>query len=233
MKKFKLNSFFGFVVLTTSTMLIFQNCSQLGGGFDMIYSGGVSMSSNGLSDTDHPAGTSATQSTQKMQIANRSYVAQLLREIFTSQTYPVAGLETIIHQWVGNRDAQFGLGCDPYSTYTGGDCGGDISAANLPYTADDNTIRQAFRIQVCDNILANDNAVSATLEKITVNSLAPNAEGIRQIYELFYRGDGAPNEIVDALVTMDRSLAEAGEGTTHRWRAVILQVCTSPGWQLL
>jgi len=233
MMNFKLRALFGVLAITMASMLVFQNCSQLGGGFDAINNGGAMMSSNSLADTDHPAGSTATQSIQKMQIANRGYVAQLLRGVFTSANYPIANLETLILHWVGKRDAQFGLGCDPYSTYTGSDCGGDISAANLPYTTDDNTIRHSYRVQACDSILANDNAVNAALEKITLSSLAPNADGVRQIYELFYRGDGAPEEIVAALVEMDRSLAEAGESTLHRWRAVLLQVCTSPGWQQL
>jgi len=233
MMKFSLRALFGILALTTASMLVFQNCSQLGGGFDAIYNGGAMMSSNSLADTDHPAGSTATQSTQKMQIANRGYVAQVLRGVFTSSTYPIGNLEALILQWVGGRDAQFGLGCDPYSTYTGRDCGGDISAANLPYTADDNTIRHSYRVQACDNILANDNAVNAALEKVTLTSLAPNADSIRQIYGLFYRGDGASPEVIAALVEMDRSLAEAGESTLHRWRAVLLQVCTSPGWQQL
>lgn len=233
MKSFKLRTLGGFILLSSLTMTVYQNCGQFGGGFDVLNYGSTSMSSNTLLDTDHPAGTSATQSTQKMQIANRGYVAQLVREVFSSNAHPVPQLENLIHQWVGNRDAQFGLGCDPYSTYTGRDCGGDISAANLPYTTDDNTIRQSYRIQFCDNILGYDNSVDAVLEKITVNSLAPNADGIRQIYELFYRGDGAPDEVISALITMDRSLAENEESPLHRWRAVILQVCTSPGWQLL
>src|SRR5207253_2602251 len=150
----------GIIILATITMAVYQNCGQLGGGFDIL-SFGSTMSSNGFSDTNHPAGTSPTQSIQKMQIANRGYVAQLVREIFTSAAYPVPNLENLIQQWVGNRDAQYGLSCDPYSTATGRDCGGDISAANLPYTSDDNTVRQSYRIQFCDNTLGNDNAVSA------------------------------------------------------------------------
>ncbi|WP_413290526.1 hypothetical protein [Bdellovibrio sp. HCB337] len=233
MKKLRYSSLLGLLVISAVSMTVYQNCGQFGGGFDFLNYGNTSMSSSTLADTDHPAGSKATQSVQKMQIANRGYVAHLVREVFTSATYPVPALENIILQWVEKRDAQFGLGCDPYSTHSGRDCGGDISAANLPYTTDDNTVRQSYRIQLCDNILGYDNSVNAALEKIQVNSLAPNADGIRQIYELFYRGDGAPQEVVDALVIMDRSLAENGESTIHRWRAVMLQICTSPGWQLL
>lgn len=233
MKQFKLHSFSILILITSLTLFIYQNCGQVGGGFDLLHYGNTTMFSNALRDTDHPPGSTPTQSTQKMQVANRGYVAQLIREIFTSATYPHPSLEDLIDKWVGTRDAQFGLGCDPYSSYSGRDCGGDISAANLPYTADDNTIRQSFRIQLCDNILGHDNAVYAVLEKVQGASLAPNASGIRQVYELFYRGDEASEEIVNALVTMDRSLAEAGENHLDRWRTVILQICMSPGWQLL
>jgi len=230
---FRPQIFFGFILFIAATLTVFQNCSQLGGGFDSFNNENLSMGSSSLSDVNHPAGVTPGQNIQKMQIANRGYVAQLLRENFTSVTTPVPGLESILLNWVGSRDAQFGLGCDPYSSYTGRDCG-DISAANLPYTTDDNTIRQSYRVQVCDNILGFDAAVSAILEKIKVDSLAPNANGIRQIYLLFYRAkNSVPNDIVDALVAMDRSLAESGETPTDRWRAVISQICLSPGWQAL
>lgn len=232
MKNLKLRGLLGLLIVSAVSLTVYQNCSQFGGGFDYLNYGSTSMAGS-LSDTEHPAGSKATQSTQKMQIANRGYVTELMREVFTSTTYPVPALEGVILQWAGKRDAQYGLGCDPYSTYSGRDCGGDISAANLPYTTDDNTVRQSYRIQLCENILGYDNSVNAALEKIQVNSLAPNADGIRQIYELFYRGDGAPQEVVDALIAMDRTLAENGESTINRWRAVLLQICTSPGWQLL
>lgn len=215
------------------SLVLYQNCGQFGGGFDLLHYGSTAMSSDQMLDTQHPAGTQPTQSTQKMQIANRTYIAELFREIFTSNTSPVPELESLLQRWVVSRDSQYGLGCDPYSTYSGQDCGGDISAANLPYTTDDNTIRQSFRLQLCDNLLANDNAVKAALEKINVRSLAPNAEGVRQIYKLFYRAEDPSAEVVNALVTLDRTLAEKGESVSDRWRAILLQVCLSPGWQLL
>ncbi|MGZ6479971.1 MAG: hypothetical protein ACXWQE_11755 [Bdellovibrionales bacterium] len=234
MKIFRWKSLLGPLAIAVVSLTVYQNCSQLGGGFDMFSPANLTMSSTTLADIDHPASKTATQNIQKMQVANRGYVAQLLRENFSSDMTPVPGLESLLLKWVGSRDAQFGLGCDPYSSYTGQDCGGDISAANLPYTADDNTIRQSFRVQACDNILGYDQAVTAILEKIKVDSLAPNANGIRQIYLLFYRAESTvPEEIVSALVAMDRELAIAGETPVDRWRTVISQICISPGWQSL
>lgn len=214
-------------------MIIFQNCGRVEGGFDLLHYGSASMSSSTLLDTDHPPSVKPTQSVQKMQIANRRYVAHLIREIFSSKVYPHPNLESLIDKWVLNRNAQFGLGCDPYSTYSGKDCGGDVSAANLPPTIDDNTIRQSYRIQLCDSILSHDNAVHSALEKMKTDSAVPDEASIGRVYRLFYRGEGATKETIDALVTMDSELAESGESPLDRWRALILQVCISPGWQLL
>ncbi len=69
---------------------------------------------------------------QKILVGNRRYVATLVREIFTRVSGPIPNLEALINQWILYRDAQYGLGCNPYSSYSGKDCGGDIANASLP-----------------------------------------------------------------------------------------------------
>ncbi|MGZ3770624.1 MAG: hypothetical protein ACXVCP_11595 [Bdellovibrio sp.] len=208
---------------------MFQNCGQLGSFETLDQSSTQQMASMG---TDHPAQSEVTMPTQKVQVVNRQFVAQMMREIFTSSTGPVTNLENLIQQWIFTRGAQYGEGCNPYSSYSGADCGGDISNANLPAKVDDNTVRESFRIQFCENILGTDEGLNALLEKISNRSVAPTADTIKQVYGLFYRGEGASSEIINSLLDLDRTLALNNEAVKERWRALALQVCESSGWQL-
>lgn len=208
----------------------YQNCSQLG-GFEAMDSSANSLSM-GSNDVNHPSQQEAVLPTQRVQMVNKSYVAALFREVFASTNNPVPGLEGLINQWVYFKGSQYGQGCDPYSSYSGFDCGGSIANANLPYQSEDNTVRQSFNVQACENILGLDQGVNAVLEKVVNHSTAPTASAVAQIYEMFYRGDDAPSLVVSSLMEMDKSLAANGESVINRWRAVMLQVCESPGWQL-
>lgn len=224
-----------FILLLFGAVLtqMYQNCGQMG-EFEALDQSSFSldMGSAGSSDQSHPAQKEVTLPSQKVQVVNREYVAELMREIFTTSNGPVPNLEALLNQWVINRGAQFGLGCNPYSSYSGRDCGGDISNANLPVQTDDNTVRESFRVQFCENILGTDEGVQAILEKISNRPVAPTADAVRQVYGLFYRGDGASDLIVSSLLDLDKTLALKGEPTLERWRALALQVCESPGWQL-
>ncbi len=208
---------------------LYQNCGQAGGFAAMDSSS--TAPSMGLNDVSHPSEKTAVLPTQRLQMVNKTYVAALLREVFYSASTPVPNLEGIINQWVFYKGAQFGQGCDPYGSYGGQDCGGSIVNANLPYQSEDNTVRQSFNVQVCENILGTDQAISAVLQKVTNPPTAPTSAAIAQIYEMFYRGDDAPANVVSSLIELDRTIAPT-ENTTNRWRAVILQICESPAWQL-
>lgn len=214
---------------------MYQNCGQMGmGGFETLdmASMNLSMGMEGSTDQSHPAQKEVLLPTQKTLVVNREYVADLMREIFTSSATPVPNLEALINQWIINRGAQYGLGCNPYGSYSGRDCGGDISNSNLPITTDDNTVRESFRVQFCENVLGMDQGVNAILEKLTNRATAPTTDTIRQVYALFYRGDEASELIVNSLLDLDRALLAKNETPLERWRALALQVCESPGWQL-
>ncbi len=207
----------------------YQNCGQLT-QFEPIDTGSLNMGSNG--GQDHPSSQTAVAPSQKVLVQNRQYVYDLMMEVFTSATTPVPDLQTLLRHWVLNRPGQYGLACDPYSSHTGNDCGGAISNANLSYHVDDNTVRESYRVQACENILGMDQAVYAAMEKLPVKSAAPTSETIREVYALFYRGDEASDSVVTSLQAFDRKLALQNETNLERWRALILQVCESPGWQL-
>lgn len=223
-----------FTLLLSGLLLtqMYQNCGQMGEFKAIDMSSNLSLGSEGGTDQNHPGPKEVTPPTQKVQVVNRDYVATLMREIFTRSSGPVPNLEALLNQWIINRGAQYGLGCNPYSSYSGRDCGGDIFNSNLPMKADDNTVRESFRLQFCENILGTDDGVNAIMEKVTNRATAPTTDAIKQVYGLFYRGDGPSDLVVSSLVDLDRSLASRNEAPLERWRALALQVCESPGWQL-
>ncbi|MNK99677.1 hypothetical protein D3C87_1200860 [compost metagenome] len=219
-------SVLAFVVTTQ----FYQNCGQLT-GFTVLDAGELELGSQGETDLTHPGSEKAVAPSQKLLVYNRTYVASLLREVFTGSN-PVPNLEPLLNQWILSRGGQFGQGCDPYGTYSGRDCGSSITNANLAFQTEDNTLRESYRVQFCENVLGMDQAVNAVLEKVANRSVAPTAGAVKQIYGFFYRGDEASDAIAASLMALDTTLAQKGESVMDRWRGVILQVCESSGWQL-
>ena len=219
-------SVLAFVVTTQ----LYQNCGQLT-GLALLDAGQLELGSQGGTDLLHPGSEKAVAPSQKLLVYNRTYVATLLREVFTGSN-PVPNLEALLNQWILNRGGQFGQGCDPYGSYSGRDCGSSITNANLAFQTEDNTLRESYRVQFCENVLGMDQAVNAVLEKIVGRSVAPTPTAVKQIYGFFYRGDEATDAIAASLMALDTTLAQKGESVMDRWRGVILQVCESSGWQL-
>jgi hypothetical protein len=225
----KLIPLFAVLVVAILFTQLFQNCAP--GTFASSDYQYLEMGSEG--GVNHPSQKDILPPTQRVQLGNRIYVSTLLREVFASAVTPVPGLEGLLNKWVINRGAQFGGGCDPYSSYSGHDCGGASSNANLAYRIDANTVRESFVVQACENILGYDAAVAAVLEKVSNRASVPNSDAVKQIYQLFYRGDAPSAIVINSILDYDKSNAVGGETTTNRWRGVILQICESPGWQML
>jgi hypothetical protein len=209
----------------------YQNCGQIG-QFDLAsQTGSLNQSSSILPDTSHPAAKEVVAPTQHVLVHNKVWVAALLRDIFARSAND-SGLEGLINQWILYKPAQFGGSCNPYDTYSQRDCGGDVSNANLPLHTDDNTVRESFRLQFCENTLGYDDFVNSVLAKINKTAMAPDSASIASIYSLFYRDGDIDTLTLNSLIELDHSLAKNSESVIERWRAVILQVCESPGWQL-
>jgi hypothetical protein len=217
------------LVIGAASTQLFQNCGQLS-TFEADSAGDLSLGS--LSGLNHPSTVELAAPVQKIVTVNRNAVAALIRDIFTSTVTPVPNLEGLIQQWIGRRSSQFGGACNIYDSNSGTDCG-DSSNANLAINQDDNTLRESFHVQFCENILAYDQGVSAVLEKITHPAATPDATAIGQVYQLFYRAEYPDPLVTSSLIDLDHSLATQGETPINRWRAVILQVCSSTGWELL
>ena len=170
---------------------------------------------------------------KKLLVVNKVYVTSIFREIFTSTKFPISSLENTLDKWVNFKGAQWGGSCNYYSSYSSKDCGGSSSNVNLPHNADDNTVRESFRLQLCDNILGLDAGVNAALEKVDLtNASAINSANIGLAYSLFYRNDPASELVLQSLLELNKALVDAKYGNTDRWRAILSQICESPSWQL-
>lgn len=142
-------------------------------------------------------------------------------------------LRGLIAKWILNRPVQYGGSCNPYDTAATSDCGGDVSNADLPSFTDHNSLRESYRLQFCQNILANDSGVAAALEKISITaSVSPTKSNITQMYSLFYRDDPPDADTINSLLALNNQMTTSAEPTLERWRAITLQICESPGWQL-
>ena len=212
----------------------YQNCAPLQTeGFVTM----ASESPHGDSDgtANHPVADQQKElPSRKQLVVPRTYAASLFRQVFTSTKYPVTNLEAQIDKWIMYKGAQFGGACNFYSSYSSRDCNGSAANANNASYTDDNTVRESFRIQMCENILGQNAAVSAALEKVSLTTdSAVNAVNLSAAYSLFYRSAPAEPLVVSSLVDMNKSLTEKSETALNKWRAILLTVCESPGWQLL
>ncbi len=222
---------FLFFILSSLILLqLFQNCKA---------SNVYQMSSlNGPQNADamsisHPPDSELPRTGQKVLVANKIYVATLMRDIFKRGSED-PGLEGLINQWIYNRPSQFGGSCSSYDSYSQVDCGGDISNANNAMNVDHNTIRESYRLQFCRNTLGVDEFVVTALRKINLTvTQQPSSQSAVLMYSLFYRDEEANPLVMASLMDLDRSLTMANEALIERWRAQLLVLCESPGWQLL
>lgn len=183
----------------------------------------------------HPTNEKETTlPTRKQLVVPRTYVAGIMREVFTSAKFPISNLEAQIDKWVMFKGAQYGGACNFYSTYSARDCSGSNANANIGHYTDDNTVRESFRIQMCENILGLDAGVNAALEKAGLTSAsAVNSASLIAVHGLFYRSNPPEANFVATLVDLNNSLTEQKATALNKWRAMLSQICESPGWQLL
>jgi hypothetical protein len=220
---------------------LYQNCAPLQDSLGIQSSEASDLASTapvaepGTGTDGHPTGEKATTlPTRKQMVVPRTFVAGLVREVFTSAKYPIGNLENLIDKWVLFKGAQYGGSCNFYSTYSTRDCGGSNSNANIGSYTDDNTVRESYRIQLCENILGQNNGVNAALEKAGLTSAsAVNAANVVAVYGLFYRDNPANPNVVNTLLDLNKSLIEKNAPAMNIWRATLSQICESPGWQLL
>lgn len=217
-----------FLAASTCLIQLFMNCSALN----------LSNGFTPLSSTDSAAipttevSAEANAPTNNSYMVPRSYVIGLLTDIFTSSNYPVNTLTSTLRSFVLNKPGSFGGNCDLNSSETGNDCGGDISNSALAPLAAASTLRAVSISAACENILSDDNAVQAVLEKIPHGD-TPTSASVGQLYSLFRRGWDPDPSYVQTLMQMDQNVTQEGTNNLDRWRLQILMICEDPVWQSL
>jgi len=235
----KMKKYISLVILLAGGFILtqsYQNCSPLPTeSFTVMNSESPPVHDSETGTGSHPpADKEVDLPTRKQLVAPRTYVAGLFREIFTSENFPVANLEVYIDKWVTLKGAQFGGACNLYTSYSSRDCDGSPSNVNNPSYVDSNTVRESYRIQMCENILGMDSSINAALEKAGLtNTSEINAVNLTAVYALFYRSNPAKPEVIATLIDLNKSLTEEKATAINKWRATLTQICESPGWQLL
>ncbi|QDK38358.1 hypothetical protein [Bdellovibrio sp. NC01] len=227
------------LLLGVVTTQFYQNCAPLEQMNDLASMNSASSADSAADDTAvdspgiHPVEAATKVSARKVHVVSKDYVASIFREVFTSTATPVTNLDALIDKWVTFKGAQFGGSCDMYSSFSTRDCNGSISNTDLGYFTDDNTVRESFRVQMCENVLGVDAGVSAALEKVSLTMASPiNPTNVALAHSLFYRGNPPEELTVNTLIDLNTTLTAANAPLKERWRAVLTQVCESPGWQL-
>ncbi len=212
-------------IVAIIAVLTFQNCSE-----QALYL--MSNSSSAFeSSSQLPDESTLLPSKRTLMVQNKNYTASLFRAIFARDANDT-GLENLINLWIYYRPAQFGGACNVYDTYGQSDCGGDVSNANLSVHNDPGTLREVYRLKLCAQVLNSDDFVNSALDKIGKRGQKPDAQSIGLLYSLFYREQDPSPSIIAALTELDNTLAANSENSIDRWRALLLSVCESVGWQL-
>ncbi len=218
--------------------VFFQNCMG-SNSFEMASLSGDAIESG--TSVDHPGGSAPTPSTQAPLLANRYQIQSLLMDTFKDPSIAdTAGnnrvLSKLLISTVVARAGTFGLPCDSgnpmLDVSSGADCDGTIVAPmNQPAT----TLRAAYKIQACEQILSNDVFVNNLMKKIGGATPAVDATNINTLLSYFYRGDDPDAGMITGLQLADQTAvqADAAIKLIDRWRLLMMVACESTGWEAL
>lgn len=218
--------------------MAFQNCMG-SNSFDLASLSGDAVEAG--TSVDHPGGSAPTPSTQAPLLANRYQIQSLLMDTFKDPSIAdTAGnnrvLSKLLISTVVARAGTFGLPCDSgnpmLDVSSGGDCDGTIVAPmNQPAT----TLRAAYKIQACEQILSNDIFVNNLMKKIGGTSPAVDATNINTLLGYFYRGDDPEAGMITGMQMADQMALQTNASIKliDRWRLLMMVACESTGWEAL
>ena len=207
---------------------IFTNCSHQGG-----YPQEVQSLTLGL---DHPSVVAKSDAAYLSPLGHSQYMATILTEIFSTPSSPAGYVSTLNSLVTTNavfQGPQLGLACDPNDSYSGDNCGGNITNANLPMYRESTPIRESLMLRLCSEILGNNEAVEAAMKNAQILASSPDRASVESLVELFYRGDLPGNGFIDTLLEMDQHLDAENTATQDRWRMLLVEICETSGWQRL
>jgi hypothetical protein len=218
--------------------MAFQNCMG-SNAFDLASLSGEAVESG--TAVDHPGGSTPTPSTQAPLLVNRYQIQSLLMDTFKDPSVADTSgnnrvLSKLLISTIVARAGTFGLPCDSgnpmLDVSSGGDCDGTIVAPmNQPAT----TLRAAYKIQACEQILSNDIFVTNLMKKIEGPSAAVSQVNIAMLLAYFYRGDDPEAGMIGGLQLADQAAVQANPAIKliDRWRLLMMVACESTGWEAL
>jgi hypothetical protein len=145
-------------------------------------------------------------------------------------------LSKIIVETIVKKAGTFGVPCDTgnplLDVNAGDDCDGVIVA---PMYQPATTLRAAFKIQACEQILGNDIFVNNLLKKIAGAQSPVNEANVAILMSYFYRGDDPDPRSLTGLLRADQVAVANDPQLTllNRWRLLMTAVCESTGWEML
>ena len=186
---------------------------------------------------NHPVEFSKVEApSQAPVMGHRGYASSVLKEVFSDPTdlAHTNSIHTIVDQWITSKMTIFGLACNQYGTALGADCEGEPANINGQMQKPSDVVRQSMRIRACEEILGIDRAVTVALSKVSVDAAtAPKFKQILSASTLFFRGDAPSDVVISSFVQLSTELGALGEPAGEQWRAILIELCQMPEWELL
>lgn len=239
MKKSRALSFLiAAAAISVTVGVSFSNCSQ----FKPLFDPGVSTNLPLNHPPIEPALDPGNVRVQAKLVA-KDYVASLFREIFTQNPdLREIWAEDLIARWIDEKGGFWGGACNVYDTYSIRSCDLDPSNTKQPVNMGDTTVRQSYVLQLCDNFIGLDQSWANLRAKLPMGPEVQPNEGqtgivreeliFARLWYLFYRRE-ADQEALTLLKNMNLELETAKVSREDRLRLLSLEVCQSPGWQVL
>jgi hypothetical protein len=191
--------------------------------------------SAGNTDPNHPDEKTESSQQRSAIVANKNYVAALLKEVTDSNGTAAyyAKRDKILNEWVLEMSSVWGGSCDIMSNHSARDCEGSASNATLASYKDSNLIRESVRVRVCEELFGDDEILAALLYQLTISAPAPapTFTSVVALVQLFYRGELPSEEFYQTLLEVDAELAATNTTSLNRWRMLTQLVCESTEWQ--
>ncbi len=236
----KLKLFFTILVITLSTLGLFQNC---GAPTHTLSSIDLSSHHGDQNHWEQPI----IETTYSPSIGDRFYVMSILKDVFGPSTEAVDSSN--LGSQVYSRITDFGTPCSPYEDYrifnvnngrsrarTDRACpyGDRVDGMNANILSNVTASRQGYIINLCTSLVENTTTRNYALSKIHDGSSSSTTAVTRQklinLYAQFYRGRPNPSAgIVDSL----ELIFQYETDLTKAWKAAIYAVCASDHWQAL
>lgn len=141
---------------------------------------------------------------------------------------------SIINEFVLNKITEFYGLCsvvDGDSTCNARNLTVRTSSMDVQSTAPSAVTRDGYRITACNKIVAEDRAVGNVIFNLTGSRETDlSEEDIMKVYNAFYPEQSISAEAYASLVEVYESVV--GELILDKWRAVIIPICQSSGWQV-